>query len=206
MTRVEVPVVVERGPVDKTFRRFQPDQVFLVPPSLDERLPQDHLARLIADVVDQHLDLSAFYAEHTQGRWAPPFDPRLMVRVLLLAHTTGVRSSRKLEQACWNQVAFRWLAGGEAPAYRAIAKFRKRHLSALARIHRPGSLSGFRNLRKSSTTVTRFWACRRSRLVRHSPVFRLVGEEWWMGSGRGGWWCCSRAELFLFVLPGPVGR
>ena len=133
MTPVE-PLVLERGPVDKTFRPFQPDQVFLVPPSLDEWLPQEHLARFIADVVDEHLDLSAFYADYCEGRGAPPFDPRLMVRVLLLGYTTGVRSSRKLEQACWNQVAFRWLAGGEAPAYRAIAKFRKRHLSALGHL------------------------------------------------------------------------
>ena len=133
MTPAE-PVIVERGPVDKTFRPFQPDQIFLVPPSLDEWLPQDHLARFIADVVDEHLDLSAFYADYCEGRGAPPFDPRLMVRVLLLGYTTGVRSSRKLEQACWNQVAFRWLAGGQAPAYRAIAKFRKRHLSALGHL------------------------------------------------------------------------
>jgi len=57
-----------------------------------------------------------------------------MVRVLLLGYTTGVRSSRKLEEACWDKVAFRWLAGGQAPAYRAIAKFRKRHLSALGHL------------------------------------------------------------------------
>ncbi len=133
MTPVEPPVV-ELGPVDKTFRPFQPDQIFLVPPSLDEWLPQNHLARFIADLVDEHLDLSAFYADYKQGRGAPPFDPRLMVRVLLLGYTTGVRSSRKLEEACWDKVAFRWLAGGQAPAYRAIAKFRKRHLSALGHL------------------------------------------------------------------------
>jgi len=129
-----VPPLVVRGPVDKTFRPFQPDQIFLVPPSLDEWLPQNHLARFIADVVDEHLDLSVFYADYKEGRGAPPFDPRLMVRVLLFGYTTGVRSSRKLEEACWDKVAFRWLAGGEAPAYRAIAKFRKRHLSALGHL------------------------------------------------------------------------
>ena len=133
MTPVERPVV-ELGPVDKTFRLFQPDQIFLVPPSLDDWLPQNHLARFLAELVDEDLDLSAFYADYTEGRGAPPFDPRLMVRVLLLGYTTGVRSSRKLEAACWEQVAFRWLAGGEAPAYRAIAKFRKRHLSALGHL------------------------------------------------------------------------
>jgi len=87
----------------------------LVPPSLDEWLPQNHLARFIADLVDEHLDQSAFHADYKEGRGAPPFDPRLMVRVLLLGCTTGVRSSRKLEDACWDKVAFRWLAGGQAP-------------------------------------------------------------------------------------------
>ena len=134
MSPVEPPMVVECGPVDKTFRRFQPDQLLLVPPSLDEWLPQEHLARFIADLVDEHLDLSAFYAGYTEGRGGPPFDPRLMVRVLLLGYTTGIRSSRKLEAACWDVVAFRWLAGGQAPAYRAIARFRKRHLSALGHL------------------------------------------------------------------------
>ena len=133
LTPVE-PSVVECGPVDKTFRAFQPDQLLLVPPSLDEWLPQEHLARFIADLVDVHLDLSGFHAGYKEGRGGPPFDPRLMVRVLLLGYTTGIRSSRKLEAACWDIVAFRWLAGGQAPAYRAIAKFRKRHLSALGHV------------------------------------------------------------------------
>jgi transposase len=133
MTPVE-PAVVERGPVDKTFRRFDPDQAWLVPPSLDDWLPQEHIARFVADLVDEHLDLSAFYADYTEGRGAPPFDPRLMVRVLLLGYTSGVWSSRKLEAACSDVVAFRWLVGGQVPAYRAIAKFRKRHLSALGHL------------------------------------------------------------------------
>jgi transposase len=93
-----------------------------------------HLARFIADLVDEHLDLSGFYAGYKEGRGGPPFDPRLMVRVLLMGYTTGIRSSRKLEAAYWDIVAFRWLAGGQAPAYRAIAKFRKRHLSALGHV------------------------------------------------------------------------
>ena len=133
MTPLE-PRVVDAGPVDKTFRSFQPDQLLLVPPSLDEWLPQEHLARFIADLVDEHLDLSAFYAGYSEGRGGPPFDPRLMVRVLLLGYTTGIRSSRKLEAACWDIVAFRWLAGGQAPANRAIGKFRKRPLSALGHL------------------------------------------------------------------------
>lgn len=123
-----------KPPVDKTFRAFAPDQGLLLPPSLDDWLPADHLARFIADLVDEHLDLSRITAAYTEVRGGPPYDPRLMVRILLHGYTTGVRSSRKLEAACVDVVAFRWLAAGSAPDYRAIARFRKRHLSALGHL------------------------------------------------------------------------
>ena len=105
-----------------------------MPPSLDEWLPQEHLARFIAELVDEHLDLTRFHAGYTEGRGAPPYDPRLMVRVLLYGYTTGARSSRALEKACVEDVATRWLAAGAAPDYRAIARFRRRHLSALGHL------------------------------------------------------------------------
>lgn len=127
-------VPVPKAPVDKTFRAFDPHQDLLLPPSLDDWLPDEHIARFIADLVDEHLDLSRIHAAYTEGRGAPPFDPRLMVRILLYGYTTGVRSSRKLEAACVDVVAFRWLAGGQAPDYRSIARFRKRHLSALGHL------------------------------------------------------------------------
>ncbi|NMR21582.1 IS1182 family transposase [Cellulomonas fimi] len=120
--------------VDKTFRAFDPDQVFLLPPSLDEWLPTEHLARFVADLVDEHLDLSRIYASYREGRGAPPYDPRLMVRLLIYGYTTGVRSSRAIERACIDIVAFRWLAAGTAPDYRSIARFRRRHLSALGHL------------------------------------------------------------------------
>lgn len=120
--------------MDKTFRRFDPDQQFLLPPSLDEWLPAEHLARFVAELVDEHLDLSRIGAAFTEGRGAPPYDPRLMLRVLIYGYCTGVRSSRKLEAACVDVVAFRWLAAGSAPDYRSIARFRRRHLSALGQL------------------------------------------------------------------------
>ena len=128
------PAPVAAGPVDKTFRRFDPDQQFLLPPSLDEWLPADHLARFVAELVDEHLDLSRFLAVFTEGRGAPPYDPRVMLRILIFGYCTGVRSSRKLEIACTDVVAFRWLAAGQGPDYRSIARFRKRHLSALGHV------------------------------------------------------------------------
>ncbi|QIV79882.1 IS1182 family transposase [Mycolicibacterium frederiksbergense] len=126
--------MASKAPVDKTFRVFAPDQDLLFPPSLDDWLPAEHLARFVAELVDEHLDLSRIHGVYTEVRGGPPYDPRLMVRILLYGYTTGVRSSRKLEAACVDVVAFRWLAAGSAPDYRAIARFRKRHLSALGHL------------------------------------------------------------------------
>jgi len=136
--RIE-PVVdeglVETGAgVNKRFKAFEPGAVMLVPPSLDEWLPQNHLARFIADLVAEELDLSRFYDSYAKTKGQPPYDPRLMVRVLLYGYCVGVRSSRELERACVDVVAFRWLAAQQAPDFRSIGRFRKRHLAALGNV------------------------------------------------------------------------
>ena len=120
--------------MDKAFRVFAPDQGSLLPPSLDDWLPAEHLARLIAVLVDEHLDLVRIRAAYTAGRGAPPCDPRLMVSILLYGYTIGVRSSRVIERKCVDDVCFRWLAAGAVPDYRAIARFRRRHLAALGQL------------------------------------------------------------------------
>ena len=126
---------VEAGAgVNKRFRAFEPDAVMLVPPSLDEWLPQNHLSRFIADVVETQLDLTKFYASYAKSKGQPPYDPRLMIRVLLYGYCVGVRSSRELERVCVDVVAFRWLAAQQAPDFRSIARFRKRHLSSLGNV------------------------------------------------------------------------
>ena len=122
------------GPGDKTFRPFVPDQNFLLPPSLDEWLPADQMARFIAVLVGEHLDLSRIHATYKNKKGGPPYDPRLMVRLLIFGYATGVRSSRKLEAAYVDVVAFWWLAGGAAPDFRSIARFRKRLLAALGHL------------------------------------------------------------------------
>ncbi len=118
--------------VDKRFRAFDPHQVLLLPPSLDDWLPEDHLARFVADLVDQTLDLTPVLADYTEKRGYPPYDPRLMVRLLIYGYTTGVRSSRAIQRRCVDDVAFRFLAADQAPDFRSIARFRRRHLDALA--------------------------------------------------------------------------
>ncbi|WP_434975738.1 IS1182 family transposase [Streptomyces bluensis] len=118
--------------MDKTFRAFDPHQVLLLPPSLDDWLPGDHLARFVADLVDEVLDLSPILADYTEKRGFPPYHPRLMLRLLIYGYTTGVRSSRAIERRCADDVAFRFLAAGQAPDFRSIARFRRRHLDCLA--------------------------------------------------------------------------
>jgi len=118
--------------VDKTFRVFDPHQVLLLPPSLDDWLPQDHLARFVADLVDEVLDLGPVLADYTEKRGYPPYDPRLMLRLLIYGYTTGVRSSRAIERRCADDIAFRFLAADQAPDFRSTSRFRRRHLDALA--------------------------------------------------------------------------
>ena len=129
----EVPVVepAVKGPVDKTFRAYDPGQVFLMPPSIADWVPEDHLARFVSELVDEVVDLDPFLAVFTEKRGFPPYDPRLMLKVLIYGYTTGVRSSRKIEKACHDDVAFRFLAANQAPDFRSVARFRRRHLAAL---------------------------------------------------------------------------
>jgi transposase len=113
------------------FRSYNPNQLYLLPPSLDDWLPQDHLARFISETVDQ-MDLSALitlYRANGQGNAA--YHPTMMVKVLLYAYCVGITSSRKIEQALINDVAFRWLGAGNFPDFRTISEFRRKHLKAL---------------------------------------------------------------------------
>lgn len=120
------------GPVAKTFRPYDPNQILLLPPSLDDWLPEGHLARFVSELVEEALDLSAIRAAYTEERGYPPYDPRLMVKLLIYGYCTGQRSSRGIEKRCHDDVALRYLSAGAAPDYRSVARFRRRHLEALA--------------------------------------------------------------------------
>ena len=110
------------------YRPYRPDQMFLLPPSPKDWLGEDHLAYFISETVDR-MDLSGFYRGYEgDGRRNRPFDPRMMVKVLLYGYATGTFSSRKLAKKLEEDVAFRVLAAGNFPAHRTIAEFRQRHL------------------------------------------------------------------------------
>jgi len=100
----------------------------LLPPSPKDWLSEDHLVYFISETVDR-LDLSGFYRRYEgDGRRNRPFDPRLMVKLLLYGYATGVFSSRKLAKKLEEDVAFRVLGAGNFPAHRTICEFRQRHL------------------------------------------------------------------------------
>ncbi len=136
----------------KTFRHYDQHQSFLLPPSLDDWLPEDHAARFISEVVDDMLDLSVDLRLLREAVRAPPYDPTMMLKLLLYAYSTGVTSSREMERRCQVDVAFRWLSANAAPDYRSISRFRRRHLArsddlfiqvlAPLRRGRPGAASG----------------------------------------------------------------
>ena len=111
-----------------TYLPYDPTQTLLLPPALQEWLPEGHLAYYINDTVDA-LDLSAFHARYAGG--GPrnqPFDPAMMVKVLLYGYATGVFSSRKIARKLHEDVAFRVLAAGNYPKHRTICDFRALHL------------------------------------------------------------------------------
>jgi transposase len=113
-----------------TFRPCAPDQSLLFPPSPRDWLPEGHLAFFIADTVAA-LDLQAFYAPYEgDGRRHQPFDPQMMVTVLVYAYATGTFSSRRIARKLEEDVAYRVVAAGNFPAHRTIAEFRQQHLAA----------------------------------------------------------------------------
>src|SRR5271168_381163 len=119
--------------MSKRFRVCSLDQEFLLPPSLQDWLPEDHLARFIADVVNE-LDLSAIYAEYERkdGRGLSAYHPLMMMRLLLYGYCIGITSSRKIENATYDNVAFRYLSADQHPDHDTLATFRQEHLEALA--------------------------------------------------------------------------
>lgn len=114
------------------FRRVERDQPFLLPPDLRDWLPEDHLARFVVEIVDQ-LDLSELEAGYRLGRQGrAAYDPSMLTALLLYGYATGVRSSRRLERGCVNDVACRFIAANQTPDHATIARFRARHQQALS--------------------------------------------------------------------------
>jgi transposase len=117
--------------MSKHFRPWKIDQTQLLPPSVQDFVAEDHLVRFIVALVRESLDLGAIAGSYTSSLGQPPFDPRLMVALLLYAYCSGIYSSRRIAKACRERVDFMSIVALDAPDFRTISDFRKRHLQAL---------------------------------------------------------------------------
>jgi transposase len=118
--------------MSKHFRPWKIDEAQLLPPSVQDYVPKDHLSRLIVALVRESLDLSAIVGSYTSGLGQPPFDPRLMTALLLHGYASGVYSSRRIARASVERADFMMIVAGDAPDFRTVSEFRRRHLKALA--------------------------------------------------------------------------
>ncbi len=126
---------MEEEEKQKNMRKFitaDRHQISLLPPSIEEWLPENHLARFVVEVVEE-LDLSSIKASYGKTGGAP-YAPQLMLGLLFYGYATGVFSSRKLEQASYDSVAFRFICGNHHPDHDSIATFRKRFLGELNKL------------------------------------------------------------------------
>lgn len=118
--------------MSKDFRVWKIDAVQLLPPSVQDYVPGDHLSRLIVSLVRESLDLSAIIGSYTSGLGQPPFDPRLMTALLLQGYASGLYSSRRIARASVERADFMMIVAGDPPDFRTISEFRRRHLKGLA--------------------------------------------------------------------------
>ena len=118
--------------MSKTFRAWDVDQVWLLPPSVHDFVPAGHPAHLVRELVRHELDLSAILAEYDEARGQPPYHPAMMVALLLYAFTQGLYASRRIARACQERLDVMAVTGMQQPDFRTISDFRKRHLKTLA--------------------------------------------------------------------------
>ncbi len=120
--------------LDRTFRPYEPDQLWLLPPSLGEWPPADHLAYFVSDVVTE-LDLTPIVKTYGGGtRGNAPDAPRLLVTIRLYAYAVGIPALRQIARELEENVAVRVLAANQRPDFRTLSDFRKQHLAALTNL------------------------------------------------------------------------
>src|SRR5216683_1733541 len=118
--------------MSKDFRAWKIDEAQLLPPSVQDYVPRDHVSRLIVSLVRESLDLSEITGRYTSGLGQPPFDPRMMSALLLHGYASGLYSSRRIAKAARERADFMLIVAGDPPDFRTISEFRRRHLKALA--------------------------------------------------------------------------
>lgn len=127
----ETNTTIEQALMSKTYRPYEPDQMFLMPPSLIDWLPSEHMVYFIREILDT-IDLSPISSVYeAEERGYPPYHPKAMTGILLYGYCNGITSSRKLAKHCQEDVGFRILAANNQPDFRTISDFRKLHYGTL---------------------------------------------------------------------------
>ena len=117
--------------MSKYFRPWNIDQTLLLPPNVQDFVPKGHVSRFIVELVRESLDLKEITGSYVSGLGQPPFDPRMMVALLLHGYASGLYSSRRIAKACRERNDFVMIVALDPPDFRTISDFRKRHLKAL---------------------------------------------------------------------------
>ena len=120
--------------MSKRYRPWKIDEPMLLPATVQEFVGKDHLARFVLNLVVEEIDLEAIERVYHVDRGQPPFDPAMMTALLLYGYCNGVYSSRRIAKACRERVDFMSIVGLDAPDFRTISDFRKRHLQALGEL------------------------------------------------------------------------
>ena len=175
--------------MSKSFREWNVDQVWLLPPSVNDFVPADHVAHFVRDTVRTALDLGLIYRSYKSDRGQPPFHPAMMVALLLYAYSQGVYASRRIAKACEERVDFMAVTGMQKPDFRTIAKFRRRHLPALRllfieslRLCREAGLVELGHVALDGTKIkanaSKHKAMSYGRMKEAEPVLTKTVEEW----------------------------
>jgi transposase len=142
----------------KTFRDWNVEQRWLLPPSVMDFVPADHVAHFVRDTVREQLDLSEIIAPYEkEERGYPPYHPVMMTALLLYGYCQGAYSSRRIAQACEERVDFMAVTGMNRPDFRTVSDFRKRHLEALQGTRKVASCTSRVRNTYRPTTHRRRW-------------------------------------------------
>jgi transposase len=120
--------------MSKTFRAWKIDEPLILPPTVQDFVAKDHLARFVLNLVRDDINLAEITGTYGSERGQPPFDPTMMTALLLYSYSCGIYASRRIAKACRERVDFMSIVALDAPDFRTISDFRKRHLKALGKL------------------------------------------------------------------------
>src|SRR5437899_2873473 len=175
--------------MSKTFRPWDVDQVWLLPPSIQDLVPSGHMAHFVRDTVRTGLDLSRIMDVYDEERGFPPYHPGMMVALVLYAYSQGVYSSRRIARGCEERLDFAAVTGMQCPDFRTISDFRKRHLEALKglfvevlRLCREAGLAKLGHVALDGTKIkanaSKHKAMSYGRMVEAEPKLAAAVEDW----------------------------